>query len=112
MPAPNRTPGLSLHLNGRASVYTCRRLWQYAVNAVLQDLGKQQPHKLSSQHLREWRRQRQRAQAREQFPAAPSVAATAAATAAIAPDSASKAPELDHSKPEVPKEAWKSTEVR
>lgn len=50
-------PGLT-----SAVVRTCRRLWQYAVNAVLQDLGKQQPHKLSSQHLRQWRRQRQRVQ--------------------------------------------------
>lgn len=35
------------------------------MHAVLQDLGMQQPHKLSNQRLKEWRRQRQRAHARE-----------------------------------------------
>ena len=38
----------------------CRRLWQYAIHAVLQDLGKHwPPQRLSGESLLEWRRQRQ-----------------------------------------------------
>lgn len=37
-----------------------RRLWQYAIHAVLQDLGKQwPPQRLSGKSLLNWRRQRQ-----------------------------------------------------
>ena len=78
---------------------------------MLQDLGKQQPHKLSSQHLREWRRQRQKVQAKVHVSTTAAAAATADATAAVTPDSSSKAPEPDHIA-ETPKEASKSTEAR
>ena len=84
-------------LPDRILVYACRRVWQYAVNAVLQDLGKQQPHKLSSQHLREWRRQRQRVQTKAQISTTAVAAATADATAAVTPDTVPKAPQPDHS---------------
>ena len=48
------------------------------MHAVLQDLGMQQPHKLSNQRLRQWRRQRQRAHARE----VPAITAAKPVTAA------------------------------
>lgn len=41
-------------------LHGCRRLWQYAIHAVLQDLGKHwPPQRLSGKSLLEWRRQRQ-----------------------------------------------------
>ncbi|DBA81627.1 TPA: hypothetical protein ACH3X1_007382 [Trebouxia sp. C0004] len=43
-----------------AAAVTPRRLWQYAIQAVLQDLGQHQPRKLTGATLLEWRDQRQR----------------------------------------------------
>ncbi|KAA6426735.1 MAG: vacuolar sorting-associated 13F-like [Trebouxia sp. A1-2] len=43
-----------------ASAVTPRRLWQYAIQAVLQDLGQHHPRKLTGATLLEWREQRQR----------------------------------------------------
>ena len=38
----------------------CRRLWQFAIHAVLQDLGEHQLRRLTGDTLLKWRNQRQR----------------------------------------------------
>lgn len=46
--------------NSTAKFLGYRRLWQYAIHAVLQDLGKHwPPQRLSGESLLNWRRQRQ-----------------------------------------------------
>ncbi len=55
-----RLSELSCNRQLQCATYDCRGLWQYAIQAVLQDLGQHQPRKLTGATLLEWRDQRQR----------------------------------------------------
>ena len=55
-----RLSDLSCNRQLQCVTHGCRRLWQYATQAVLQDLGQHQPRKLTGATLLEWRDQRQR----------------------------------------------------